>query len=253
MNNKEQRHESLHRILAISKFVLLVLFIVLVPLLLYIYGRNSFFSDQWFSSLPAFLNQYRKEAFLILTGLQFIQVVICFLPGEPIQIVSSYFYGIAGGYAIAMIGAITGAAVAFGIARLLGSDAMHLLFGQEKVQYYRKKLNSSRAFIITFVIYLIPGIPKDLVAYVAGVSEMRFIPFIIISTIGRTPGILGSLLMGSFLQTHNYTGLLILLACTGIILLICYKYRRIIMETIDRIEENKLKKEEEKNNGKERS
>lgn len=228
-----------NRLIAFSKLILLVVFIILVPVIFYLVSRDTLFSSEWMANLPSLLDKHRSTAFAILVIMQFVQIVICFLPGEPIQVVSSYFYGIVGGYFVALIGAVLGSIVAFSIAKFLGNDAIHLIFGKEKVSKYRSRLNSGKALTIVLLIYLIPAIPKDLVAYIAGISDMKLAPFIVVSTIGRTPGIIGSLLIGAFWQAKNYFGLVLVLVAACVILAVSYVKRESIMDFIDRIEQNK--------------
>jgi len=71
---------------------------------------------------------------------------------------------------------------------------------------------------VLFVIFLIPGIPKDLFTYAAGVSEMRIAPFLLLSLIGRSPAMIGSIWMGSMFYKGSYAGLIIL----GIIAVILF-------------------------------
>jgi hypothetical protein len=69
--------------------------------------------------------------------------------------------------------------------------------------------NTNRSFVVLFVIFLIPGIPKDLFTYAAGVSEIRIVPFLLLSLIGRAPAMIGSILMGSMFYNESYVGLVI--------------------------------------------
>jgi uncharacterized membrane protein YdjX (TVP38/TMEM64 family) len=129
-----------------------------------------------------------------------------------------------------------GAAIAFFIARLLGRDALHTIFGEERIEDYRRKLNSGKGLLALLMIYLIPGIPKDLAAYAAGISEMRFRYFIILSSIGRIPGMLGSLLTGYFFRNKNYIGIVIVAIIMGAIVIVCLIKRKDLMAMLDRLE-----------------
>ncbi len=227
---------------AIFKLILLVLFLVGVPAVLYINFSDTLFSIEWLRHLPELLKQYKGHTAAVLMGLQILQVVICIIPGQPIQFAGSYMFGIILGYLISIIGAVIGAFIAFYIAKLLGKDALGLFFDQQKIEDYHRKLNSGRGLTAVLLIYLIPGIPKDLVAYVAGISNMRVRPFLVVSTIGRSPGMIGSLLLGYFTSRHNYTAIVILAAAIAVILIICFIYRSKLVSLLDDLE----KKDEER-------
>ena len=105
------------------------------------------------------------------------------------------------------------------------------------MSYYIGRLNSRRAYTIVFLLYLIPGIPKDVVSYAAGASEMRFKPFLILSAIGRLPGMAGSLLMGNLLEGEHYVGLGIVVVIAVIAFLTCIIFRHRIDGWLDRMYE----------------
>ncbi len=241
------RESSAKKIIAVLKLILLAGIVVGIPAFLYLKYGSSIFSKDTASGVIEYLRQNSSIAFLLIIGLQIIQVVICVLPGQPIQFAASYMFGVGIGYLLSVIGAVIGTTISFYLAKLLGSDAMHLFFGEEKVKDYQRRLNSGRGLLLTFLIYLIPGVPKDLLSYAAGISEMRFRPFLLTATIGRSPAMLGSLLVGHFFVKQNYTAMIILTAVILIILLICFIKRVELIAFLDKIEMKDMKTEEKTN------
>ena len=225
------------KVQAFAKLAILLLILVGIPIFLLITMRDSILSTEYWASLPERLANHKKLSFIILILLQMAQIVISVLPGQPIQLAGSYLYGVFGGYIISLIGAVLGSIITYYIAGFLGRDALHVVFGEERVNDYVHKLNSSKAYLIIFLIYLIPGIPKDIVSYVAGVSEVRARPFILISTIGRTPGVLGSLLIGKFIKDGNYVGIGVTAVIVAIIFLICWKNKDKLMKKLSSYED----------------
>ena len=228
--------ENRKKSFAYIKLAILIFIIVGLPVILFFTCRDTLFSKEWLANLPEFIMQYKGYAAAVLIGIQILQVIICVIPGQPIQLAASYLFGVLKGYLISIIGAVIGAFIAFYIARILGKDALETIFGKEKVNDYHRKLNSGKGLTAVLLIYLIPGVPKDLVAYVAGVSDMRIRPFLIVSTIGRSPGMLGSLLTGYFLSSRNYAAIGILAAVTAVILIICFVKRKQLVAMLDDLE-----------------
>ena len=224
------------RKLAYLKLALLLFIIIGLPVILFFTCRDTLFNKEWLANLPEFIMQYKGSAAAVLTGMQILQVIICIIPGQPIQLAASYLFGVLKGYLISIVGAVIGAFAAFYIAKELGKDALETIFGEEKVNDYHRKLNSGKGLTAVLLIYLIPGIPKDLVAYVAGISDMRLRPFLIVSTIGRSPGMLGSLLTGYFISRRNYAAIGILAAVTAVILIICFIRRKQLVAMLDDLE-----------------
>lgn len=226
----------MNRTTSLIKLLILILLLIALPIVLYSTCKDTLFNLEWLEALPQHLSNNPVRSAIALTGLQIMQIIVCFLPGQPIQIAASYLYGTVGGYLISIAGAIIGTVIVFYLARFLGSDAVRFLFGRDKVENYRSKLNSGKGLLIVLLIYLIPGLPKDLVAYVAGISNMRMLPFIIVSTIGRTPPMIGSLLVGSFIASKNYIAIAILTAVCLVILGVCWVKRGELIRLMDCLE-----------------
>ena len=208
-----------------------------IGLPLYIWLCHGDIVRYWNSvdDVVSFLEKYETVSIFVYIILQIVQVVISVIPGQVFQMAAGYLYGFWPALIYAMTGAIAGTAISFMLAKLLGRDFLHIIFGEEKISYYIERLNSKRVYVIVFLIYLIPGIPKDMVSYAAGVSEIKFRPFIILSAVGRIPGMVGSLLMGTMLEEEKFgfaigIGIFAVIACV-----FCIIYRERILQLMDKI------------------
>ena len=224
---------------AVLKLAVLVFIIVGVPLILYFKYGDQIFTKDAADNIIEYLQSHKSQAVGMILILQILQVIICILPGQPIQFAASYMFGVFWALIISLSGALIGATISFGISKVLGQDAMHLIFGKEKIRNYREKLNSAKGISVVLLIYLIPGIPKDLTAYAAGISEMRFLPFIIASSIGRTPSMLCSILFALFYKTRNIPALIVLSVLVVIVVVICIIKRKEIYAYLDKVSSQK--------------
>lgn len=230
------------RFRAVAKLLALLIIVIGIPVLILL-RRPEMLSNDYWSNLSVRLKSHPYIGGPILILLQVIQILICFLPGQPIQFASSYLYGILGGLLISIVGAVIGTTVTYYLADFLGRDFVHLIFGKEKVEESMRRLNSRRAYGIIFLIYLIPGIPKDLMSYVAGISDVEWKPFLAISTLGRLPGVSISLTFGFFIAERNYIALAVIAVLMVILLAICFKKRRWIMDRIETLAEEQTEKQ----------
>ena len=222
-NSESNRHEKMRTYV---KAAVLVLFIVGIPLYLWIFHGDFIASIKSLDDIKALLDSHRSTAGLIYVGLQVMQVVICFLPGEVFQMAAGYFFDFPAALALAITGMVTGSILCFFMARFLGKDFIRLFIGEEKLTSYIEKMNSPMAYRLTALLFLIPGIPKDLLNYAAGASEMEFGHFILISSLARVPGIIGSILMGNMAEAKNYIGFFIVLGVAVIAIICGYIYKK---------------------------
>lgn len=230
-------HKKIHIVGTILKFALLLFIIIGIPLYFYFFKMDFI---QQFSSLEqvnAFFREYRGHSALACLAAQIIQIIICFIPGQWIQLASGYAFGFWLGLLISLIGAAIGSVITYYLAKILGQDAMYLVFGEEKIHSFVQKLNSKKAILMVFAFYLIPGVPKDFVAYAAGISNMKLKPFLIVSMIGRTPGMIGSLLIGKQLEVGAYTAAIIIAIVAILLFVLGIVFRNKLTDLLDQIYE----------------
>ena len=156
---------------------------------------------------------------IIFVFLQVFQVVIFVIPGEIVQIGGGLIFGFWGGLALSSLGIALGSMLNFFIGRLLGPRFLRMILKQkqyEKLQIYADDARTFAGFILLFVI---PGIPKDLLCYFAGTGSSSFGLFLIASMVARMPGIIGTTLAGSAVYSEKF-GLVIVLAVLTALLMI---------------------------------
>lgn len=220
---------------AILKMLLLIGILVGIPAYILFCQRHILTDMKSFSTVVSYLRTYKKESFLLYLVAQILQILISFLPGEVFQFAAGYLFGVIPGLILSVIGATLGTLITFYVAKFLGEDALALFIKPKKLVKYRKMMNSERAYIVTFFIYLIPGTPKDICCYIAGISDMKPRPFILLSQAGRIPGMLGSLIFGAMYMDRNYKVMIALGVVVLAVILVCLIKRKDLNRFIDRL------------------
>ncbi len=184
---------SAHRLIALAAYPLLFAAMLAIILL---------FREQIWTiatrpeELREWVGGFGAVAPLAFVAVQALQIIVFVIPGEVPQIAGGYLFGIAGGLALTVAGSAIGSAVAFLASRLLGIEFLRAILRGEQLERLQQMASSPRATITFFLFFLIPGIPKDVLCYVAGLSRMRLSLFLVIATVGRLPGVVGSVVMG---------------------------------------------------------
>ena len=140
---------------------------------------------------------------LIFVGLMALQVILAPIPGHPFEVVGGYCFGILGGVILTSLGALLGSVLAFWVSRLLGAKAVKTFYNDEKLQKLSFLKTSERRDALAFLFFLIPGVPKDMLAYFMGLTKMKASKFMLISTVGRLPGIFIAVLGGAALGERS--------------------------------------------------
>ncbi|MGE5629970.1 MAG: TVP38/TMEM64 family protein [Caulobacteraceae bacterium] len=165
----------------------------------------------------AMLFSYGRTNIAVFIGIHVLQVIIAVIPGELVQIAGGYIYGTALGTLYSLIGVFIGTIAAFFISRILGYSLLGLLVGRKKLEQFSFLLNSRKSEIFMFVLFLIPGTPKDVLTYIAGVLPVNPAVFFVTSTAARFPALLTSSFIGANIQRGNYTTAAVIAAAACIL------------------------------------
>jgi uncharacterized membrane protein YdjX (TVP38/TMEM64 family) len=230
----ERRNDRLKKAIAIFKVVILLLIMVGIPVYIMVFHREIITDFKSFSKVAQYLRASKGKSVLIYLLAEIMQIVVSFLPGQVFQFAAGYIFGFLPGLLYSIVGAALGTTITFYLARFLGTDAVKMIAGEKNFDYFSKRLRSKKAYIIAFLIYLIPGMPKDAVCYLAGVSDMDFKPFLVTSLAGRTPAMCGSLIFGAMYMKKNYTGMIVVGVIACLAFLICVIKRKQLNKFIDR-------------------
>ena len=141
---------------------------------------------------------------IILILFQILQTVIAPIPGEVIQIAGGYLYGIPLGTIYNLIGLIIGSAIAFYFTKFIGREFVENLIKKKKLKWITDIMESKKFEIILFIIFIVPGLPKDFMIYVAGLTALKPTRFFNILILSRLPWIIVSASVGSNINAKNY-------------------------------------------------
>jgi len=163
-------------------------------------------------------------------------VVIAPIPGGAIEWLGGFIFGVKAGFIYSMIGMTLGSWLAFSLARIFEKAAVEkFVSGQTRKKF--DYLVEHQGAIISFILFLIPGFPKDALCYILGLTPMHLGIFLIISTLGRIPGTLMATLQGAKAFDHQYKLFLILLGVSGLVILVFYIYHEEIHRWIKKLKE----------------
>jgi uncharacterized membrane protein YdjX (TVP38/TMEM64 family) len=165
---------------------------------------------------------------LIFIGIQALQVIVSPIPGEITGPVGGALFGTFWGVVYSTIGLTLGTLVCFALGRLYGEPLVRPWLSEHSWNRMNFILEAE-GVILCFILYLLPGFPKDIVSYLFGLSPIPFWPFAIVSTLGRLPGTIISSYVGAHVAEHQYIYALLMLAVVVALSLPLYYYRQRIV------------------------
>ncbi|MFA9398780.1 MAG: TVP38/TMEM64 family protein [Clostridiaceae bacterium] len=191
-------------------FLYIIISIILILFIAIAYKNVDFSFLLNVEKMKEFVLKYGSYSFIIYIILQIIQVILFFIPGEIVQIAGGSIFGVYLGSILSVIGISIGSFITYNISNKFGRNFVNKYIPQDKIRYFNKNFGDSRKNLGIFIIYLIPGMPKDIIGYICGVSTIKIKDFMIYSTIGRIPCIAISAYFGEKFTSKDYTTVIVI-------------------------------------------
>ncbi len=149
-----------------------------------------------------------------------LQIVVAVIPGEPFEIAAGYAFGFWEGTLLCEIAILLGSAIVFIFVKKFGVKALQLFFSLEKINSLKFVKNSKKFRKLVFVIMLIPGTPKDLLTYAAGLTPLQLNEWLVLTCLARIPSVVTSTIGGHALGGAEYLTATIVFAVTAAVSLL---------------------------------
>ena len=228
-NDTQTNRKKLYGLIFICAFVTAMLLMVLfvgIPMIRFVSEPEKF---------RIWIESHGSLGRLAYMGMVMLQVIVCVIPGEPIEIAAGYAFGAVEGTLLCLTASALASIAVFALVRKYGTRLVECFFPIEKLHSLRFLKESPKRDALFLFIFMLPGTPKDLLCFFAGLTEMPFTVFLIAGSLGRIPSIITSTVGGDALGTKNYLFAVIVFAITLVISLLgIYIYQQICKKHSDR-------------------
>jgi len=217
-----ERHKKIVAIVAMLVFVLfcgLVGYFIGVPMVRLAEDPAQF---------QALVDSYGIWSRLIFIGMVVLQVVVAFIPGEPIELAAGYAFGFIEGTLLTLAGFLIGSLLVFLLVRKFGVKLVEVFFSADKINSFSFLKNPKKTKAIAFILMLIPGTPKDFLSYFAGLTHLSLKTWMLIVAVGRLPSLITSTATGAAAGEENYILSVIMLLITLLLTVAGIVYYRVI-------------------------
>ena len=242
MSTKQQKHLILKGVV----FSLLIALILLLswygPRPFSVLGPSGEDLGKFYSRrrrLTRFLSSLGPYSAAVFILLQALQVVISPIPGELTGVVGGYVYGVNFGFLFSTLGLTLGSWVAFELATIFGRPLVERFVAKNVLEKFHF-LTTNAGAVISCLLFIIPGFPKDYLCYILGLTGMNLVTFLIVSTIGRMPGTYLLTIQGASIGSGHYVTAIVIAAISGLVVLLAYIYRSELHHWIRNFQGNDL-------------
>ena len=162
---------------------------------------------------------------LILFGFQVLQIVVAVIPGGPVELIAGAAYGAWGGLLILELGCAVATVLIFSLVRKFGLPLVRRFFGDDAINTWGFLKDEKKTAMVTFILFLIPGVPKDTLTYLAPLSRLSLVQFTLISVIARFPAMFMSVVMGDAAIQGKWGMFFLLFGITALVGILGIQFR----------------------------
>jgi len=180
------------------------------------------------------IESYGWAAPLVFIGIQVAQVIAAPVPGEATGFIGGYLFGALLGFLYSSIGLGIGSLINFGIGRYFGARLVRQFIPEEKFKRINRLINR-QGVIAVFLMFVIPGFPKDYLSLALGLTTLPIKVFAVLACIGRMPGTLLLSLQGASLYDQDYLLLAVVVAVCLALVLLAYHFREFLYRWVEQM------------------
>lgn len=203
--------------------VAIIIFIVFMAAITWLIGKPMVAFAEDPQAFRAWVDASGIWGRVLFVGMVVLQVVVAFIPGEPIELAAGYAFGFWEGSVLTLAGFVVGSWIVFALVRRFGVKLVEVFFSKNKLEEIKFLQNPKKTKVISFLLMLIPGTPKDMLSYFAGLTKLTTREWLVIVAIGRLPSLLSSTVTGAAAGEKNYLlsgislGVTLLITLAGIL------------------------------------
>ncbi len=170
---------------------------------------------------PALVREKIGEHYLLgavaMVLISAVQVIVALIPGEFVEIAAGYCFGSWMGSLLCLAGIVLGSCTTILLVRYFGSRFVYAFYPKEKIDALPIINDPPKRNVLTFILFVIPGTPKDLLTYAIGLSDMSIPLYIALTTAARFPSVILSTLSGDAVGTKDYTMAIVFVIVTAVV------------------------------------
>lgn len=213
MTSSDKDYQKRKRLVSIVSLLVLIAFFVVITVFI---GKPMVEGLTDPEEFRQWVDSHGPVGRLAFLGMMTLQVVVAMIPGEPLEIAAGYVFGNFEGLLLCILGAVLGTMIIFGFTRLFGVKMVEAFISREKIESIRFLHNPEKRNVLVFLLFFIPGTPKDVITYFIGLTSMKLPAFLLLSSIGRIPSVITSTIVGNALGTQNYVAAVLVFVGTGL-------------------------------------
>ena len=204
------------KIIKIAILVFVVLFcialtIVLIPFI------NSLRTEEGKQAVEEVMEKLGIFGPLVFIASEIIQIILALIPGGPVEVIGGALFGPVKALIFCEIGIFTATIIVYNLVRKIGKPMVDMFVSEDKFKKFKFLHDEKKLELVVFIFLMIPGTPKDVITYVASLTDIKPVRFYILAPLARIPALILCVVFGNSIQNRDYLLAAIVFAITAVV------------------------------------
>lgn len=197
----------------------IIIFVAILGILTLIFWPyvRGLATEEGRAAFKAWIDGLGFGGWLVTLGIQLLQIFVAFIPGEPVELMLGYVWGPWLGMLTCLIGIFIGTFAIFLLVKKLGMKFVCKIVGTDDLTKYKFLSDKNKVELTVFILFFIPGTPKDALTYIAPIAPIHPVKYLLIATLARFPSIITSTILGDSIAEGDYLMAIIVFVLTALI------------------------------------
>ena len=210
---RTRRREIVKGLLPILIFILIMVALTLI----FLPEIEKLGTEEGRAAFGAWVDGLGFVGWLATLGIQLLQIFVAFIPGEPVELMLGYVWGPWLGTFTCLLGIFIGTSLIYLLVKRLGMRFVRRAVGERDLAKYAFLRDARRVDMTVFILFFIPGTPKDALTYIAPIAPMSTLKYLLITTLARIPSVVTSTVLGDRVAEGDYTAAIVVFIITAVI------------------------------------
>lgn len=213
----DKKHSDIKKIL--KDLIPIIIFVVFLGILTLIFWPyiSRLATEEGRARFKAWVDGLGFGGWLVTFGIQLLQIFVAFIPGEPVELMLGYVWGPFLGTLTCFLGVFIGTLCIYALVKKLGTRFIQRTVGTQDLTKYKFLSDKNRVELTVFILFFIPGTPKDALTYIAPIAPIHPVKYLLIATFARFPSIITSTILGDSIAEGKYLTATIVFLITALI------------------------------------
>ncbi|MGN0612411.1 MAG: TVP38/TMEM64 family protein [Porcipelethomonas sp.] len=198
-------------IVVIVALFCLALTIALVPFI------NSLRTEEGQVQMENFIDSLGIFGPVIFVAAEIIQIILALIPGGPVEVIGGAAFGPVKGLILCEIGIFIATMIIYNLVKKFGKPVVNTFVSEENFKKFKFLHDEKKLELVVFAFLVIPGTPKDVITYIASLTDIKPVRFYVIATVARIPALTLCTLFGGSLSERNYTLAIVVVVITAVV------------------------------------